>query len=184
MKLWKIPLSVAVFSLQFTLAHGENKTNQAKTPMPVADVLARIHWSNQHEMQVGQLIKTKGATREIRNYGDRLFRDHQNADAKILALARDHKITINDPTPLSEHEKAMMARARELPGELESLTGAELERRFLAAMKTDHEESIRMLQSVDTGDRRTQRLVRKIVPILQQHWALADHIDHRLTAQK
>lgn len=183
MKLSTISLAVLLLTLQWS-AQAADKTATAKTPMPVPEVLARIHWANQHEMQVGQLMKSKGPTREIRNYGDRLFRDHQMADNKIMALAREENITIKDPVPNSDAEKAMMEDDRNLPASLENLTGTDLERRFLSAMKTDHEENIKILQSVDTGDRRTQRLVRKIVPILQQHWALADHIDHRLTAAK
>src|SRR5688572_22786392 len=55
-------------------------------------VLSDLHKTNQKEIQLGQLAQQKGASAEVRNFGQHLIKDHQEADAKVTEGAATHNL--------------------------------------------------------------------------------------------
>ena len=63
-------------------------------PMSDTLLLSRMHASNQMEIRLGQLAQRNGATARVKQYGQRLVRDHSAADARVTALAKKLGITL------------------------------------------------------------------------------------------
>jgi putative membrane protein len=144
------------------------------TPEPAPDasmVLTRLHQINMAEVKAGELARRKGSTPRVRRYGDLLARDHAFADRRLLALAQDRGIAVAAAEP-REKDKAA-ARA------LETASGPEFDKRFTDAMHAGHAEAITALESVGSGDRKLDRLVEKLLPVLRQHLRLAHDLGGR-----
>jgi putative membrane protein len=53
-----------------------------------ADVLAKLHASNQKEIAMGKLAEKNGTSKDVIKYGKMLVKDHSAADKKVVALAK------------------------------------------------------------------------------------------------
>src|SRR5207253_8782930 len=50
-------------------------------------VLRKLHHVNQEEIQAGQLAQQKGTTRDVKDYGATLVRDHTKGDQDVKTMA-------------------------------------------------------------------------------------------------
>src|SRR5688572_21132428 len=75
-------------------------------PAEIADVLNKLHLSNQEEMVMGQQAKELGQSQAVKDYGATLERDHTAADEKVMSLARKKNIEL--PTIPPEQVKHEM----------------------------------------------------------------------------
>jgi len=157
-----VRLAVALALLALPAAAEENI--QAEAPAD-ATVLARLHHANQMEMDLGQLAKLKGATREVRAFGDRLTRDHLVADRSVIAFAKRHATTLSE---VATGTRVMRER-------LESLTGADFDREFLASMAEAHGDAIAMIDDAcrQPISAELKTFLEKLRPILEQHRTIA-----------
>jgi len=57
-------------------------------------VLRQIHQTNLKEIQAGQLAQRNGSSAKVKEFGARLVRDHQAADKKVVALAKQFGIAL------------------------------------------------------------------------------------------
>ena len=151
-----------------------------------AEVLSKMHQANVMEIKAGELAKAKATEAHIRNYGDLLAKDHKVADKMIQDLARKQGIQLTEPMPKNDEEKAAMEMQKQAMAELESLSGPEFNRKFVAFNKQAHDMAVQMTttasQQLKPGP--VQMLVSRMVPILQQHDTLAEHLGQRQTASK
>lgn len=67
-------------------------------------LVSRMHMINQLEIAAGQLAMQRGSTAAVRAFGNRLQRDHQMGDHRVLAYANAHKLSI---LPAGQIEKLM-----------------------------------------------------------------------------
>ena len=69
---------------------------QASTPGALSDdiVLRQIHRTNLEEIRMGQLAQRNGSSAQVKQYGATLVRDHQAADQKVVALAKQLRIAL------------------------------------------------------------------------------------------
>lgn len=166
-------------------AQTQNPTATQSSSME-AEVLSKMHQANQMEIKGGELAKSKTSDPHIRNYADLLVKDHQVADKMIQDLARKQGITLTEPMPKNEQEKSQMEMQKQAIAELESLSGPEFDRKFIAVNKQAHDMAVQMTSTAANQLKPgpVQMLVAKMVPILKQHDTLAEHLGQRETARK
>src|SRR6185369_15748757 len=63
----------------------------ADTPS-TADVLNKLHASDQHEIAAGTLAEKHGRSQAVKDYGKMLVRDHGAADQKVAVVAKQEKV--------------------------------------------------------------------------------------------
>src|SRR5437762_10483189 len=87
------------------------------------DLASRIHQTHQMEMEMARLAASNAAEPKIRAYGERLLRDHQVADKRIVAYANDRKLTLTTSEPAldadrehAQHEHAVLEKLRAMKG--------------------------------------------------------------------
>ena len=178
MKYW---LGIAPFIIALAAPIGAEEASPPK-PADTSDaaVLAALHHANQVEMEFGELAKAKGATREVRAYGDRLVRDHRFADGRIMRFAErnDHPI---GPLPEDTIEAKQQAEhEQEMRDRLRAASGPAFDDEFLQMMADAHAMAIGMVKDARekavSPDLRS--LLAKLQPILEQHQTIARELPH------
>jgi putative membrane protein len=167
-------------------AAGQQTTEASPEQKQMAGmVLSKMHMTNQMEMKVGKLAMKKGATDEVRRYGDRLVRDHRFADGKVENMAKAKGITLQTPEPQDEAAKKHMQKEQEMAQKLEGMSGREFDRMFLQMMVMGHENAIGMLTQAhaQTNDADLKDMLGKMIPILKQHETVARMLESSAGSQ-
>jgi putative membrane protein len=120
------------------------------------------------EVMLGRLISARGFSAQVRSFGRTLVRDHSDARAQAMSVARFYGMRAPTST---------MPEARSAERRLRTLRGPAFDREVRRYMVSDHRKDIAMfrLQS-RVGDRRTASLARRQLPTLQRHLSIAQSI--------
>jgi len=135
----------------------------ADPPPATADVLGKLHESNQKEISMGKMAQKNGKSKEVTSYGKTLVKDHTAADKKVLALAKQEKIELPTPAAAKEDMPSM---------------GADFDASFAKSMVDDHKKDIdEVTKARDaTTDDKLKKLLSDMLPTLQKHEDTAQKI--------
>jgi putative membrane protein len=140
-----------------------------------AEVLGKLHRSDEHEIEMGKQAEKNGNTKAVKDFGKMLVKDHTSADKKGAALAKKEKIDLTANTPPMGNEMATIP------------PGPEFDKKFAQAMLDDHKRDVaEMTQARDgTDDAQLKKLLTDVVPVLQKHLDTAQKIvDGQASASK
>lgn len=132
-------------------------------------VIAKLHETNGMEIAMGELAVKRASNPRVRDFSDLLIRDHELADRLLRALARDRGLSIPGPTSAAKpQELATMSRLR-------NLGGPAFDQAFLETMIVGHEEALGTLSGAwnTVAQPGLRKLVRRLIPIFEQHLELA-----------
>jgi putative membrane protein len=128
---------------------------------PPADVLTKLHHSNQMEIEAGKLAQEKGESKAIKKFGKTLVSDHTAADKQVVALAKQLKVELPKETDMKDDglEKA------------KSASGAEFDKAFAQAMLDDHKKDVDEASDArdKTSNPKLKKLLAGLVPKLEKH---------------
>jgi putative membrane protein len=129
-----------------------------------AEVLPKLHQSNQREIEMGKMAEKNGQSKQVKAYGKALVDDHTAADKKVKALAKQEKVDLPAQTEPASHEQ--MA------------PGPDFDTRFAKAMLDDHKKDVADAKDArdKTGDTKLKGLLTDIVPTLEKHEQMAQKI--------
>jgi putative membrane protein len=129
----------------------------AADPPDTADVLGKLHQSNQKEIEMGKLAQKNGQSKDVKAYGKTLVKDHTTADKKVTSLAKKEKVKL---TPASKEDHADMAAK-----------GPDFDKKFTSAMLEDHKKDVAEVKSARdaTKDEKLKGLLDDILPTLEKH---------------
>jgi putative membrane protein len=154
--------ATSIVSAVLTLACASTSPAGDAPDAEVAQVLNKLHHSNQKEVKMGQEAKEKGQTDAVKEYGATLERDHTAADEKVAALARKRKIELADP-PAGEPPHVLA------PGE-------GFDKHFSKMMVDDHKKDIASVKAErdKTTDPELKELLTDLLPTLEKHLQIAE----------
>jgi putative membrane protein len=138
-------------------------------------LLSRIHSLNQDEVKVGGLA-AKSANQKVAAFGNRLVKDHGDADAKILTVAQQNNVQIGQVVAVSDDEKKRLEAHQATVTALSSATGADFDKQFVAAMVKGHADAVTMLESAKPQKQNVAALVQELLPAIREHLALAQQL--------
>jgi putative membrane protein len=171
-----------------------------------AMVVWSIHQGNQNEIAMAKLAKDQSASKNVKDFADRLIQDHQSAEAQVQAYARSHKIDLaalgRQLVDMTQEQILLERRSRTVgsaTGEwawtwehalrsdsddrremakLRKLKGPDFDREFARAMVNDHQSMIDQLTDARarTTDSDLRSLIDKLLPTLQQHLSMAQKL--------
>jgi predicted outer membrane protein len=135
---------------------GAGGAARAATPPTPAEVLAKLHQSNGHEIAMGKLAQQKGQSKDVKAFGRTLVKDHSAADKKVLAFAKAQKIDL--PT-VTDHK-----------GDMDT-GGPDFDAKFAQAMLDDHKKDVAEVMSArdTTTDDKLKTLLNELLPALEKH---------------
>jgi len=119
-----------------------------------AMVLAKIHHSNQHEIELANLAKQNASSDEVKKFADRIVTDHSKADDQVLAFAKSHNIDL--PAPGQMAAMHQMPRDEASSRAMGSATGEQAQATSgtggagvgHSADKADHESTMTKLRNL------------------------------------
>ena len=141
-------------------------------------IVAIFDAANTADMETGALAEERGSSKEVRDFGAMLVRDHRAVRQQGRDLAAKLGVT---PTPPKDDQSAKdhaaaMARLR-------SLKGAEFDRAFLQHEAGFHKAVIDAMQgtllpAIDNAE--LKALVEKVAPAFQAHMQMAQELEKKV----
>jgi putative membrane protein len=131
-------------------------------------VLTKLHHANQMEIEAGKLAQEKGSSKEVKDYGKLLVKDHTAADKQVTALAKQLKVEF-ETMPEMKNAKLESAKAA---------TGPEFDKTFAEAMVEDHTRDINETAAARDAatNPKLKKLLAGLVPKLEKHREVAQKI--------
>jgi putative membrane protein len=96
------------------------------------------------EVELGRMAMERGASPEVKQFGDMMVEDHSKAGDELKQAAIQHSI----PMPAALDQKH-----QDLKTTLSNLRGAEFDREYMKAMVDGHEDVVDRLQTRASEDR-------------------------------
>lgn len=149
----------------------ENPTNQ-RTNQPSSNQLRgfdlqfvrQAALANNAEIQLSQLALQRAESDEVKQYAQRMIKDHTQANTKLSQLARRKGVEPPRPTELDAKHQAIRAQ-------LEQLSGSEFDREYMRVMHEDHMQATLLFQSGSrqAQDRDVKAFASTTLPRIQGH---------------
>jgi len=129
------------------------------------------------EVEMGKLAQQKAQSNEVRQFGERMVKDHSAADDKLTQIASGKGMTA--PGEMDAASKREYDR-------LSKLSGAEFDREYMKSMVSDHLKDIREFksQAKSAKDADLRAFAESTVPTLEEHLKLARSADSAAKAEK
>jgi putative membrane protein len=158
-----------------TRAGAKPSVVEEDPPLQPAAILSKLHQTDLKEIEMGKLAEKDGKSKEVKNYGSTLVRDHTAADRRILAFAKVEHIGLGAG---GEKEKKMEMKPEAGPG---------FDAEFAKEMMQDHQHDIAAVTEVrdSTADAKLKSLLSSLLPVLKKHEEIAQKIvDHASNEHK
>lgn len=137
-----------------------------------AQVLTKLHQSNQMEIAAGKLAQEKGQAKDVKSFGKTLVTDHTAADKKVMALAKEEKIDLPAEAPMPADKMDMLKNA----------PAADFDKMFASHMLEDHKKDIADAKAAreSTTDPKLKTLLTATIPVLEKHRDIAQKLVDKL----
>ena len=172
-------LSLVAFTLAAVATPDAAQAQAAHLDDPT--IVAIFDAANTADMETGALAQKQGASREVRDFGAMLVRDHRMVRQQGRDLAAKLGVT---PTPPKDDQSAKdhaatMARLR-------GLEGAEFDHAFLQYEAAFHQGVIdalkgTLLPAIQNAE--LKALVEKVAPAFQAHLTMAQQLDKKIAGK-
>jgi len=145
-------------------------------------VLSRMHDVNQMEISMGEMAMHKAHSKAVKDFGDRLRKDHEKSDREVNSVAQRLGVNLTPTGPGTADERAQADRDNRTQHRLESAHGRDFDREFVRAMAKGHEDVDRMLHRArnEVHDRRVRDLVKSTIPAVEHHRNMARNLESRV----
>lgn len=142
-------------------------------------IVAIFDAANTWDIETGTLAAKKGSTKEVRDFGAMLARDHKNVRQQGRDLAKKLSVTPTPPKDFAmakDHEAAMK--------KLASLRGKEFDKAFLQHEVDFHKAVIDAVTSTllpALQNQEVKDLVTKVAPAFQAHQLAAQNLLNKIS---
>jgi putative membrane protein len=143
-------------------------------PLTSQTFASRAAAANLAEIELGQLALSKSDNASVKQFAQRMIKDHQAASAKLKGITATQKISL-PATPDDEHRK--------LKQKLQQLAGADFDRQYIEAMTKDHADAIALFEAGSSAEKVSAELrqfASATLPTLKEH----SEAVHRLSGRR
>lgn len=192
--------SLAVFSLALAgagAASAETKDQPAKKTQtattsgaacPTDDasklksVLSFLHTSNQSEIKHAKLAADRAQSTDVKQFADRMNRDHSDADKKLTDLAMKKGIDLNPMQPVDPVHAALMNVDSKMEQSLQSKKGAMFDASYIAPEAMEHQLVLSVIEEGQkfAKDDEVKKLLNDMHSTVSQHKEQASNIIDKL----
>jgi putative membrane protein len=129
------------------------------------------------EVEAGKLAESKATNPEAKKFGQQMVQDHGKAYDEAVQLAKSKAVSV-PAEPDSSHKREAK--------NLEKLSGAEFDRKYMAAMVKDHEADVKEFRKMakEAKDPDVKTFAEKSLPVLESHLQLARQVASATTGAK
>jgi len=117
---------------------------------------------NRAEVELGKMVAAKATNPAVKQFAQRMVKDHTEALNQLQQLAQSKNITLPDGLP---------SDAQDLQQKLSNDHGKQLDSDYMSGMVEDHEKDVHEFQDAaqNLKDPDLKQWASKTLPILQQH---------------
>lgn len=166
----------------------QQDTQRASTTGPEERLLAKLHETNQLEIEFGKLAQQKGSTAECKDFGKQLEQDHQNADKKVMSIAREKNLKLDAPAAMNDDDAKKTAEQKAALARLKKMEGAQFDKEFMKVMAEGHDHALSLVRDskASVRDAKIKSHLEEVEPVLEKHRSMAqsgghDHSSHGQT---
>ncbi|MFY9741884.1 MAG: DUF4142 domain-containing protein [Candidatus Sulfotelmatobacter sp.] len=149
--------------------------NTANTPVsmklnPMDQAFVRdAAQDNRAQIMLGKLAAEKATSSEVKQFADRMVRDHSNLEEKLDQLADNEGVQL-PPQPSS---KAQMT-----DDELQKLSGNQFDKTYMSDMLKDHEQDVSAFKHEEHagGNPQVKEFASQTLPTLESHLREAEKV--------
>jgi putative membrane protein len=126
------------------------------------------------EVELGRLAEEKAQSKDVKEFGAMMVKDHSKANEELKTIAATQNITL--PTTLGEDEQKHV-------NEMAKLSGAEFDKKYVSMMVDDHKEDIDLFKKTAEDDKANpavKSFAAKTLPTLQKHMESINAIDKKI----
>jgi putative membrane protein len=175
----KIAAATAVLAAASSLAFARPSANTRSRPaLDDATIVAIFDGANTADIETGNLAAERGSTKDVRDFGAMLARDHKS----VRALGRDLAAKLGvTPTPPAKDQGAIDHAAT--MKRLGALHGSEFDHAFLQHEAAFHKGVIdavntTLMPAIQNAE--LKALVVKVAPAFQAHMLAAENLEKKL----
>jgi putative membrane protein len=128
------------------------------------------------EVALGKLAAEKGASDDVKKFGQQMVDDHSKANTELATLAESKGVDVS-----KAKENATKAIEKQ-SDKLGKMTGAEFDKAYVKLMVKDHEKDVKEFEeaSKSAADADLKAWAAKTLPTLQHHLEMIKEIDGKL----
>jgi putative membrane protein len=129
------------------------------------------------EVELGRLAAQKGASDEVRQFGQRMVDDHSKANQDLMQVASSKGWTL--PTALDAKHQADVQK-------LSALSGDKFDKEYVEMMLKDHKHDTAEFQKESTGgaDSDIKAFAARTLPVVQEHLQMIQRIHDKRALRK
>ncbi|MDT7808125.1 MAG: putative rane protein [Acidobacteriota bacterium] len=129
------------------------------------------------EVELGRVAAQKGASDEVRQFGQRMVDDHSKGNADLMQVASAKGMTL--PTALDAKHQAEMQK-------LSAMSGAKFDKEYVRMMVKDHREDVAEFQKEASRgmDADIKSFAARTLPTLQEHLQMIQRISDKMMLRK
>jgi putative membrane protein len=126
------------------------------------------------EVELGKLAVDKGASSDVKAFGQRMVDDHSKANDQLRQVVASKSVTL--PSDLDR-------KARSTYDRLAKLSGAEFDRAYVKLMVRDHVEDVADFNRAaqNAGDPDIRRFASSTLPTLRDHLKMAKDLEAKVS---
>jgi putative membrane protein len=120
----------------------------------------------QMEVKLGQLAEQNALNAKVKQFGERMAKDHTRLNSEIASMAKNIGLTV--PSTLSSEQQAEYAK-------LAKLSGASFDTAYMNLMVKDHTSDLAAFRREEaaTQNRELKATVSKAIPVIEEHLEIA-----------
>ncbi len=143
-------------------AMNGNAANMTSSTGGDNDFMKKAAQGGMLEVELGKLAGSKGANKDVKDFGAKMVADHSKANDELKAVAAKKDAVL--PTEVNAEQKADM-------DDLAKLSGAAFDGKYVKMMVDDHEKDVADFQKeADQGkDADVKAFASKTLPTLKSH---------------
>jgi|SRR5438105_4453817 len=129
------------------------------------------------EVELGRLAAQKGASDEVRQFGQRMVDDHSKANQDLTAVASAKGLAL--PAALDAKHQGEVQK-------LSALSGDKFDQEYVGMMVKDHKKDVAEFQkeSTDGADADIKAFAARTLPVIQEHLQMIQRIHDKMMLRK
>lgn len=161
-------------------ASQKEDKQSASTTGPEERLLAKLHETNQLEIEFGKLAQQKGQSAEVKQYGKQLEQDHQSADKKVMSIAKDKNLKLDSPAAMNDTDAKKTAEQKAALERLKKMEGRQFDQEFMKVMAEGHDHALNLIRQSkpNVRDEKIKSHLAEVEPVLEKHRSMAQGGGH------
>jgi putative membrane protein len=149
---------------------GFAKDKEMKTGGMDAAFIAKAASGGMTEVELGKLAAERGASQEVKDFGNQMVKDHSKANDELKEVAG--KMNVMVPEKVGSKHQAMIAK-------MSALSGADFDKAYVNEMVKAHKEDIALFeradQEVENAD--LKKFIENTLPVMKEHLEMIEKFD-------